>query len=594
MASSGNFNTNKYTTNSNGTIGLNLSWSITSQSTANNTSTIHWVLKSNGTMSGGYFVKGGPITVTIGGVTVLNITSRINVNGSGAFSRSGDITITHDESGDKSVSMSVRAALYSSAVNCTGSKTYALDHIDRYAIIDSATDFNDEENPTITYSNPTGSEITSDIYVRLTWTNGDTSESTDWSARLSDEGGSYTFDLDSYRSALRSACPDSNTLSVTVDLISLMYGVERHDTKVITMSIVNAAPLPGAVTFEDTDAGVVAVTGNNQIIVQAQSSLRISSAESEALKGANIVSYSLNFNGVDTDITSDRYLDIIKPSYYGTYLAEVKTTDSRGNTATATVEVPITAWTIPTAENQLERINGFETYTILTVNGTVSTVPGSTMSIAERHRILNGAWSSPASFPDNTPTILPLDNTKEWEVEVSVWDSFTSANPTIYILTVGKGIPIMFIDTEMNSLGINTFPDEDDQLKVEGDIKLTGNLNGANMTYLSTDVLSECVTKKSGSFNISQAIFKKWGMMCQLYVAVRTTASIAAGANLDMNFGSVLANYLPEHSVYAVEYDAQRLIGAIISPADNIVRIRNSNTSVGSGVTIEECFTWIL
>ena len=99
MANSGNFNTNKYSTQYNGTIGLNLSWSITSQSTADNTSTIHWVLKSNGSMSSGYYVKGGPITVTIGGVTVLNITSRINVHGNGGFTRNGNITITHDENG---------------------------------------------------------------------------------------------------------------------------------------------------------------------------------------------------------------------------------------------------------------------------------------------------------------------------------------------------------------------------------------------------------------------------------------------------------------------------------------------------------------
>lgn len=82
--------------------------------------------------------------------------------------------------------------------------------------------------------------------------------------------------------------------------------------------------------------------------------------------------------------------------------------------------------------------------------------------------------------------------------------------------------------------------------------------------------------------------------MCQLFITIRTSASIAAGANLDMNFGSVLANYLPSHTVYSTEYDAQRLIGAAIIPADNIVRIRNSNTVVNSGVSIDECFTWIL
>lgn len=593
MASSGNFNTNKYTTNSNGTIGLNLSWSITSQSTVDNTSTIHWVLKSNGTMSSGYYVKGGPITVTIGGVTVLNITSRINVNGSGGFSRSGNITIAHDESGDKSVSMSVRAALYSSAVNCTGSKTYALDHIDRYAIIDSATDFTDEGNPTVVYSNPAGSEITTGIYVRLGWMSGPTYMTTEWSPRLSDEGGTYTFDLDDYRSALRDACRDSNTLQVTVDLMSSMNGQVFYDNQYITMNIVNADPIPGVIDFADIDSRVVSITGNDLIIVQGQSTLRIITGLPTPLKGASISAAVLNFNGVDIELT-DTYFDIVKPNYSGTYTATATYIDSRGNTSTSVIDIDITPWTYPTAQNTLERLNGFETDTILTVNGTISTVTGSSMSILERHRILNGTWSDYSSVENNNPTTLSLDNTKEWEVEVSVSDSFTTLDPTVYILTVGKGIPIIFIDTEMNSLGINTFPDEDEQLYVEGNIKLTGGLNGADMNYFSTEVLSECVTKKSGSFTITKAVFKKWGMMCQLFITIRTSASIAAGANLDMNFGSVLANYLPSHTVYATEYDAQRLIGAAIIPADSIVRIRNSNTTVNSGVSIDECFTWIL
>lgn len=605
MASSGNFNTNKYSTQYNGTIGFNLSWSITSQSIENNTSTIHWTLKSNGTMSSGYYVKGGPITVTIGGVTVLNITSRINVNGSGGFSRSGDITITHDEGGDKSVSMSVRAALYSSAVNCTGSKTYALDHINRCAIITSATDFNDEGNPTIVYSNPAGTELVRGLQVRLYWLKADgvTEETTTWISSLNDEGGTYTFNLNSYRTALRAACPNSNTLPVTVELRSYMYSggaaTDYYDTKVITMSIVNANPTAGVVTFTENNYSVYNITRNYQTIVQGQSTLRIRSELSIAKKSASITSCSLNFNGVNTDITSNRYLDIIKPTYSGTYTATVTITDSRGNTSTASVNIPITPWSQPTAQITLERVNGFETNTTLTVDGTISTVPGSTMSISERHRIVNGTWSSSSSVADNTPTTLSLDNTNEWEVEVTVSDSFTSnpdisSTPTVYILTVGKGIPIMFIDTEMNSLGINTFPDEDEQLYVEGNIKLTGDLNGADMNYFSTEVLSECVTKKSGSFNVTAAVFKKWGMMCQLFITIRTSASIAAGANLDMNFGSVLANYLPSHTVYSTEYDAQRLIGAAIIPADSIVRIRNSNTVVNSGVSIDECFTWIL
>ena len=469
MASSGNFSTNKYS-GSLGTCGLNLSWSITSQSIVNNTSTIHWVLKSNGTMGSGQWYKAGPVTVVIGGKTVLSISSRFNMNGSGGFSRSGNVVITHNEDGSKSVSMSVRAAIYSASVNCTGSKSYTLTKINRYALINSATDFNDEGNPTITYSNPAGGDLVSGIMVRLKWLNADavTEETTDWSEQLSDEGGTYTFDLDSYRNALRAACPGSNLLSVTVDLKSTMNGTEYHDTKVIQMSIVNAAPQAGAVTFEDTNSAVSGVTGDDQIIVQGQSTLHIVTAASTALKGASISSYVINFNGVNYDITSDRYLDIIKPPYSGTFVATVTTTDSRGNTATATATIVITPWAAPSADCTAERVNGFETNTVLTVDGTISTVTGSSMAISERHRKVGGSWIGPNPVTDNTPTTLSLDYTDEWEIEVSVSDSFTTSTPTVYVLPVGKGIPPAFVDVDMNSFGVNGFPDDDDQLFVGG------------------------------------------------------------------------------------------------------------------------------
>lgn len=484
MANSGNFNTNKYSTQYNGTIGLNLSWSITSQSAATNSSTIHWVLKSNGTMSSGYYVKGGPITVTIGGVTVLNITSRINVNGSGGFSRSGNITITHDENGDKSVSMSVRAALYSSAVNCTGSKTYALDHIDRYAIITSATDFTDEGNPTIVYSNPAGSDLTTDIYVRLKWLNADgvTEETTSWSSQLSDDGGTYTFNLNSTnRDNLRSSCPNSNTLSVTVDLKSTMGGVEYHDTKPITMNIVNANPTGGGVGYREWNSNVEAITQDWHIIVQNQSTLRIAQSGLAAYKYAQISEVWLNFNGADYEmnrVSNSAIYDIVKPNYSGTFTATVTITDSRGNKSVYTEDITITPWAPPTAENSLERVNGFETNTVLTVNATYSSVPGNALNIDYVYRLVNDpSWIGGGSIPNNTPTTLALDNTKEWEVAVLPYDRFISAGDVSYILTVGKGIPIMFIDTDMNSVGVNGFPDDDDQFYIDGNIKATGDLD---------------------------------------------------------------------------------------------------------------------
>lgn len=125
MALSGSVSTNKY----NGDIGLTLSWTAT-QSVANNTSTVSWTLKSNGGGTSSWW-NSGPVTVKINGSTVLSITSRFKLYGGGAWSKSGTITIAHNNDGSKTFAASVQAAIYTNAVNCTASANFTLNTIAR-------------------------------------------------------------------------------------------------------------------------------------------------------------------------------------------------------------------------------------------------------------------------------------------------------------------------------------------------------------------------------------------------------------------------------------------------------------------------------
>lgn len=124
MALSGSVKTSTY-----GSMGLQLSWTAT-QSVASNQSTISWTLKSFGQASNFYY-KAGPVTVVINGTTVLNITDRFELYGNGAWSKSGSLKISHNNDGTKSFSVSINAAIYTYAVNCTGSGSFTLDQIAR-------------------------------------------------------------------------------------------------------------------------------------------------------------------------------------------------------------------------------------------------------------------------------------------------------------------------------------------------------------------------------------------------------------------------------------------------------------------------------
>lgn len=123
MARSGSFKTTNY----DGRY-LVFSWSITSQNTANNTTTISWKLMGDGGSSTWY--NAGNFKVVIDSDTVYSSATRIQLY-DGTTVASGSYTFKHSADGSKSFTASAQAGIYLVAVNCTGSGTFALDAIPR-------------------------------------------------------------------------------------------------------------------------------------------------------------------------------------------------------------------------------------------------------------------------------------------------------------------------------------------------------------------------------------------------------------------------------------------------------------------------------
>lgn len=583
MALSGNFNTNKYTTSSHGTIGLNLSWTAT-QSIVNNTTKISWTLKSNGTMSSGYYVQAGPVTVTINGTKVLNTTSRFSMKGDGAYKKTGTITVSHAADGSKSVSMSVKAAIYSASVNCTGSKTYSLNKINRYALLENAPSFTDEEDPTITFTNPAGTDLVTDLKVRLTWAAG--SEATSYFSIPSSSwgGGSYTMDLSSWRNALRASTPNSNSMEVTYDLMSTLNGTQYNSTKVATMNIVNANPTVGALSFEDTNATIVGITGSNQVIVQKQSTLQIHSDTSTANKGATIASEVLTFNGSDYTPDGSGNVTFTKPNIAGTYSAVLKITDSRGNSASRTLSIPIHSWSQPSADYSFKRTEDFtDNEAVLNVKGNISAIPGSSLLITETHREKDtGTWSEPATVPDGTNfTISNLDYQKEYELIITVSDSFTRADSpptnTTYTVGIGKGIPLVYFDILKHSVSVNGITVDNDQLFVGGTIKSTGKITAPSMSV--TDISSlYTLSKTSGNWKLNEIEAVRSGNVIHIRIAMSGNgSSVSAGSNGFV--GTLSGGPLPALSIKLIAYYNNCPIMMNIEP-DGSVTARVTATSV--------------
>jgi hypothetical protein len=156
--------------------------------------------------------------------------------------------------------------------------------------------------------------------------------------------------------------------------------------------------------------------------------------------------------------------------------------DSRGLSATQTIEVEMVPHTDPTAVVTLKRLNNYEDTTYLKVDGYVSHVGGkNTMTIKYRYKVSGGEYPKDENGKDLYITINnndekytvpePLDKNNVYIFEVIVSDSFGATNYNKEH-TLGKGVFPLFIDVEKNSIGVNKFPASDNSFEASGLIHL--------------------------------------------------------------------------------------------------------------------------
>ena len=189
MATSGAVNTNSYSD-----AYLRLEWYRTSYDSAAGINYVHWILKGVRSSSGYYMARKFKVTsydFTTGTTAELYYSeSDIRLYNGTVIAEGNDYFYTNPD-GTCKIQFNIEGAIYTFAVNCTGYDAWDLDRIPRQADITSAPDFNDEQNPTIGYSNPAGNSVNSlQACISLTGASADVSY-----RDIPKTGSSYTFNL---------------------------------------------------------------------------------------------------------------------------------------------------------------------------------------------------------------------------------------------------------------------------------------------------------------------------------------------------------------------------------------------------------------
>ena len=439
----------------NGYLTGRITWSSTSNGPVANSSNVTATIQAKrtnsytttGTWTGNLNIGGTNQTfsthksITDSWVTLLSftITKAHNDNGSGTCYIQGKV---NGPSGTSMAGKSVSA-----------SQTVTLDTIPRYATITSAPNFTDIQNPTIQYNNSAGTNVSSlQACISLTGSNPDIAY-----RDISLTGTSYTFNLtDAERNVLRQATTTSNTRTVYFYVKTVIEGATFYQNQPVTLTIVDANPT-FSVAYLDSNSTTTAITGNNQQIIQNNSTLQINITNATALKYATLSSASVNVNGTITTQSlsgSSLTINIGTIDVSSNLTVPVTITDSRGNSTTTNLTIQVLSWSLPSAIITLQRLNNYYATTNLTVDADYSSLDNNnTITIQYQIKKVSDAnYGALTTIQDNVQTQFTADNTYEWNVKVILTDRIGSTN---YVLKLGKGIPIVYFDSILKPAEFN-------------------------------------------------------------------------------------------------------------------------------------------
>jgi len=447
-----------------------IDWDLNSQSISGNSSNISWSAywrfnssdaqldDGNAYLSGSRWDNGGRVYNYSG-----NFSTRSLKLAGGSF------TIGHNSDGTKSLSVSGGVTQYSGE-RSSGSASWSLPTIPRASTPTSnKSSYSIVEGESITVNtNRASSSFTHTLQIYRY--NGD-GVWKQWTGITTSKTFVLTADdIDDIASII----PNSNSTTMYFRLITY-NGSTNLGTKDILRSFsfpagsVNPVFDDTQITYEDTDAGTVAITTDDQLIVQNQSNLEASFTAATGQLYATISNYKVTLNSDVQNKTAASTID------YGTVnLSEdtpitIEVTDSRGNKTTVSKTITVLPWQTPRAIITANRVNNYEDDTEVKAQVTIDSIDGhnSITELKARYKKTTDVTWSEQALTDNTISTISMDKLFQWNLEIVVTDEFGT---TTYVMLVSKGIPIVFIDNQMLNMGISKFPVEGRMLDVGGDI----------------------------------------------------------------------------------------------------------------------------
>lgn len=409
----------------------------------------------------GYTTKGsGTVYVGInGGQYSAGITTNDTITSTARRLGTWDVTIPHNADGSKQIWISgwISHSQFSSSEQ---GYVHTLTTIPRQAVITGSSDFTDIQNPSITFSNPGGFQMS-------VWLEPNPNGPHLCIRDNIPNTGSYTWTLtDAERNQLREACK-GKTCTIRVGLYSNNYAwASYHDR---TYTITNANP-----TFTSVTASAVNPFGS--LYLQGKSSIKLTINGAAGKYGSTITNYSIKGGDYSYSGTSNTYATGVL-SKSGTITFTATITDSRGFTASKTVSVTVTAYTFPTLSLETYRCNSSGTkdvtkgtYVYVKPTFTFANITGN--AIKSKSIKINGTSKSTAFNSGQGYVFGTYALNTTHAIEVTIIDNVGNTVTVQAEIDIGK--VILHVPIHKNGIGFGRYTTIEGQMQVGYDLNLFG------------------------------------------------------------------------------------------------------------------------
>ena len=518
------------------------------------------------------------------------------------------VTIEHDQDGSKRIYVSayIRHSQFKS--NSQGFNV-DLTNIPRQAVIITAPDFSDQDNPKLVYSNAAGETVESlEACINIDNTTPVVSPTVAYRT-LNKLGSDVTFTLtQAERDALALSSPDSATKTVYYIIKTVIAGVTYYTTQAATLTISDANPTISGASYEDTNASTLAITSDSTKIIQNNSTVSFNIGSLAALKSATLSSVKVTIDGVSvTQALSGSTASnvsipwgVINSTANVTALLEV--TDSRGNVSKASLTVTMLEWALPTATISLKRRSNYYDTTDITVSANISSLDNlNQVTLSYQYKETGSStWSTAASLTDGVTTTITLDNSKSYDFKFIVADLIGT---TTYNKALQIGIPILFIDRRKRAVSIGCLPDQNNMLAVDRRIALKTpdqetvlNLwttNNSDNTYHSARLTilnqsgNEEARLEGNSYVGGLLELRAHGTDESVYITAKGGVHVYNSLNHSVAW---ISKDSSEHGSLSVsnKQGASRVRAYIGGLGDGVLQLFDSNGSVGVSIAAED------